>query len=141
MLLEPGERTTTTEKQKERLQRLLNSKRYMIFVAQEEHSGRLAGYVEIEGGEYRRNRHSAYIVTGILRAFTGRGIGTRLFQAMEQWARQHHFQRLELTVMTHNAAAIALYSRRGFAVEGTRRHALMINREYVDEYYMAKLLE
>jgi ribosomal protein S18 acetylase RimI-like enzyme len=42
--------------------------------------------------------------------------------------------------MTHNAAAIGLYRKMGFEVEGTRRAALRIGAESVDEYYMAKLL-
>ncbi len=59
---------------------------------------------------------------------------------MEQWARQLHLHRLELGVMAHNTAAIALYKKQGFEIEGTRKHAYVINDHYVDEYYMAKIL-
>jgi RimJ/RimL family protein N-acetyltransferase len=48
--------------------------------------------------------------------------------------------RLELMVMTHNAAAVALYRKMGFQVEGTHTHALCVDGRYVDEYCMAKLL-
>jgi len=43
--------------------------------------------------------------------------------------------------MAHNARAIRLYKRMGFAIEGTKRQALLVNGTYVDEYYMAKLLD
>jgi RimJ/RimL family protein N-acetyltransferase len=58
----------------------------------------------------------------------------------ELWAHRHRVHRLELTVMAHNAAAVALYEKAGFVIEGTRRHSMLIDGSYVDEYYMAKLL-
>jgi RimJ/RimL family protein N-acetyltransferase len=43
--------------------------------------------------------------------------------------------------MTHNEAGIALYRRRGFEIEGIKKHSLLLSGRYVDEYYMARLLE
>jgi len=43
--------------------------------------------------------------------------------------------------MTHNEAGIALYRRRGFEIEGIKKHSLLLGGRYVDEYYMARLLE
>jgi RimJ/RimL family protein N-acetyltransferase len=42
--------------------------------------------------------------------------------------------------MTHNARGIALYKKMGFEIEGTARHQLNVDGEYVDLYYMYKLL-
>ena len=106
-----------------------------------EHDGRLVGALQAFGGNFRRNWHNVYIVIGILQAFTGQGIGTQLFQKLEEWAKQRHIHRLELTVMTHNTAGAALYKKQGFTIEGTKRHSLLINGQYVDEFYMAKLLD
>ncbi|MGZ3612137.1 MAG: GNAT family N-acetyltransferase, partial [Ktedonobacteraceae bacterium] len=36
---------------------------------------------------------------------------------------------------------IALYKKQGFAIEGIRRHSLLINGQFVDEFSMAKLLD
>lgn len=47
--------------------------------------------------------------------------------------------RLELSVMTHNQAALALYIKNGFEIEGTKRKSLIIDGEWVDEYYMSKI--
>ncbi len=139
MMLEPGERTTTVEQQQAQIEHLLPAENRAIFVA--EHDGQLVGYLAAFGGEFKRNKHSVYIVIGILQDFTGQGIGTQLFLALEDWAHRQHIHRLELTVMTHNKAGIALYKKQGFEIEGTKRHSLLVNGLYVDEYYMAKLLE
>ncbi len=138
MLFEPGERNIDLDEQRRQLENVLSQEKQMVFVAED--NGKLVGYLGAIGGTVQRTRHSVEIVIGILQDFTGQGIGTQLFTAIEQWARQQHLHRLELTVMTHNTAAIALYKKQGFEVEGTRRHACVINGQYVDEYYMSKLL-
>lgn len=139
MLLEPGERKTTLEEQRAQIDILLGQENQTIFVAEQDNQ--LVGYLAASGGTFKRNRHSVYLVIGILQAFTGQGIGTQLFQRLEEWAKQQHIHRLELTVMTHNNAGIALYKKQGFVIEGTKRHSLLINGQYVEEFYMSKLLD
>jgi RimJ/RimL family protein N-acetyltransferase len=139
MMLEPGERTTTPEEQRTQIEHLLKYENQTIFVA--EHGDQLVGCLAALGGQFKRNRHSVYIIIGILQAFTGQGIGTKLFQTLEEWAQQQHIHRMELTVMAHNKAGVALYKKQGFEIEGTKRHSLLVNGQYIDEYYMAKLLE
>ena len=139
MLFEPGERSIDIEEQRHQIEQVLLSENQMIFVA--EHEGQLVGYLGASSGYARRIRHCVEIVIGILEAFTGQGIGSQLFIVMEKWTREKQLHRLELTVMTHNAAGIALYKKRGFTIEGVRQRAMVVNDRYVDEYYMAKLLE
>lgn len=139
MMLEPGERTTTVEEQQAQIARLLMLENQTIFVA--EYNGQLVGYLAALGGEFQRNRHSVYIIIGILQAFTGQGIGTQLFRTLEEWAQLQRIHRLELTVMVHNEAGLALYKKQGFEIEGTKRDSLLVNGKYVDEYYVAKLLD
>jgi RimJ/RimL family protein N-acetyltransferase len=138
MMLEPGERNTTIEEQRNGIRKILTQANQMIFVV--EHEEELIGYLAALGGTYHRNRHSAYLVIGIRQPFTGQGLGARLFRQLERWACQHNIHRLELTVMAHNKAALALYHKAGFEIEGTKKDALFVNGVYVDEYYMAKLL-
>ena len=139
MLIEPGERKTTLEEQRDQIDNLLRQENQRIFVTEQDNQ--LVGYLEATGGTFKRNRHSAYLVIGILQAFAGQGIGTQLFQRMEEWAKQKYIHRLELTVMAHNTAGIGLYKKQGFAIEGIRRHSLLINGQFVDEFSMAKLLD
>jgi RimJ/RimL family protein N-acetyltransferase len=137
-LLEAAERRTTVEEQRETIRRVQSTDNQTILVADVD--GRLVGYIAGVGGKYRRNRHSAYVVVAVLQAFSGRGIGTQLFDRLEAWALEHGIHRLELTVMVHNERAIAVYERLGFQREGRKRDALLVSGAYVDEYLMAKLL-
>lgn len=98
------------------------------------------GEVVVMGGQMTRNRHAATLGLGVLRSHWRRGVGTRLLAAAEDFARAEGIHRLELSVMTQNRAAQALYRRAGFAVEGTKRHSLRIGGEDRDEFLMAKLL-
>ncbi|WP_410771953.1 GNAT family N-acetyltransferase [Fontibacillus sp. BL9] len=138
MLLEPGERRITPEEQRQKIAALLAADHSMIFVA--EADGQLAGYLGAYGSSYQRNRHSVYLVLGIRQAFSGQGVGTRLFTELQRWAEARNLHRLELTVMAHNEAAIALYKKAGFETEGIKKDSIRLGDRFVDELYMAKLL-
>jgi RimJ/RimL family protein N-acetyltransferase len=137
-LFEPGERRTTVEEQREIIGRCQTGENDVILVA--ECDGQLVGYIAAIGGKYRRNRHSVHVVVAVLQSFAGQGIGTKLFEELEKWAGECQLHRLELTVMAHNERAIRLYKRMGFEIEGRKRHSLLVNGSYVDEYCMSKLL-
>lgn len=138
MMYEPGERSTSVHGQAEALGTFLASENNTFLLAEE--GGRLVGFLEATGGAFRRNRHVAHLVIGVLGEYAGRGIGTALMAEAARWARERGLRRLELTVQTHNRAARALYEKMGFAVEGTRKDAMLVEGSFVDEYYMARLL-
>lgn len=137
MMLEPGERDTTIESQTEYIKNVIENDFSLILVCEIE--GQLVGYLTAIRESFKRMRHSAYIVTGILQAYTGQGIGTKLFKELENWATFNKINRLELTVMCHNQAGLALYKKMGFEIEGLKKHSLIVSHQNVDEYYMAKL--
>lgn len=138
MMYEPGERTTTIEQQQAIISDALTSPNSTIIVA--EVDGMLAGYVSANGGEFNRIRHSAYLVAGVRQQFAGQGIGKQLFAALDAWAVEQAVERLELTVRVDNDPAIRLYQRMGYEIEGTKRQSLLVEGQFVDEFYMAKLL-
>jgi RimJ/RimL family protein N-acetyltransferase len=140
MMFEPGERQMSVEEMRQRVKGLLAADNSMIFLAENE-SSELVGVLGAQGGVFRRNRHNVHIFIGILQAYTGQGIGRRLFETMETWARSWGAHRLELTVMVHNTRGVALYKRMGFIIEGTRRDSMKVDGQYVDEYEMSKILE
>jgi RimJ/RimL family protein N-acetyltransferase len=138
MLFEPGERKISEEQMGKRIDSIKEEKSSTILIAED--NGNIIGYLFAVGGNPTRVKHSVYIAVGVGENQRGTGIGARLFEALEEWANIQNIHRLELTVMTHNIAGIALYQKMGFEIEGTKRDSLLINGEYVDEYYMSKLL-
>jgi RimJ/RimL family protein N-acetyltransferase len=138
MLFEPGERKISEEQMGKRIDSIKEEKSSTILIAED--NGNIIGYLFAVGGNPTRVKHSVYIAVGVGENQRGTGIGARLFEALEEWANIQNIHRLELTVMTHNIAGIALYKKMGFEIEGTKRDSLLINGEYVDEYYMSKLL-
>lgn len=100
----------------------------------------LAGFLSTTS-DWLGGGHELRIVIGIREQYTGQGIGTRLFTALETWARTTGVRRLHLTVETDNARALALYHKMGFAIEGHIPRAVQIEGRWVDDYVMAKRLE
>lgn len=139
MLWEAEEREIRSERQKNMIKRMKESENSTILVA-ENNSNELVGYLFSIGGDAKRNRHTSYIVVGISEGYRGEGVGTKLFKELEKWAIQHKIHRLELTVVTVNEAGLSLYEKMGFEIEGTKRNSLFIAGEFVDEYYMSKLI-
>ena len=133
MLYEPGEREKRG-KSTEGLKRMIESSidgTDFLLVAE----------VDPERGRLNRVSHRAYIVVGIREGYRGRGIGTEFFKRLENWAKEQRLVRLELTVMCSNTSAKRLYEKNGFVVEGIKKKSMFVNGAYVDEYYMAKILE
>ncbi|WP_151736396.1 GNAT family N-acetyltransferase [Paenibacillus tengchongensis] len=139
MMLEPGERKRTVQQVESMIRGYAEAPNSLLIGA--ETAGKLAGYLSAGGGEANRIRHSAYLVTGVLREYQGMGIGSALFCELDTWARRAGMVRLELTVMVHNERAIALYTKNGFEIEGLKKKSLKVDGAWVDEYYMGKILQ
>ena len=111
-----------------------------LLLVAEDDGGDIVGYIWAERGNLNRVRHTAYIVVGIRQAYRKQGIGSEFFRRLDEWAGENGIIRLELTVECDNTDAVRLYEKQGFAVEGTRKSSMKVNGEFVDEYYMAKIL-
>ncbi|MEZ4520414.1 MAG: GNAT family N-acetyltransferase [Thermomicrobiales bacterium] len=137
MMFEPGERVPDPGIVERDILEKVQSPNSTTIVAVD--GGRIVGYVEATGGEFNRNRHLAMVVAGVRVSHGGRGIGSRLFQALVDWADETGLIRLELTVMIHNAAARRLYEKFGFKEEGIRVCSVRVDGECVDEVAMARI--
>jgi putative acetyltransferase len=103
---------------------------------------RIVGMVSVVTFPERpRRKHVGVIAICVDGDWQGKGVGAALMRAIvdlaDNWL---NLTRLELEVYADNEAAIHLYERFGFEVEGTlRRHAFR-DGQYVDSKVMGRLL-
>ena len=109
----------------------------LILIAIDEEN--IVGFLSAQKGEYKRIKHTDYIVVGIREKYRGKGIGSKLFSELDTWAIENKITRLELSVICSNTIAKHLYEKNGFKVEGIKKNAMIIDGKYVDEFFMAKI--
>lgn len=137
MLYEPGERIKNIPFVENRIKSALENNDFLL-VAEED--GALVGYISAQKEKLNRTKHTAYIVTGILKDYRGKGVGTEFFKRLDLWAKEEELTRLELTVICENEVAKHLYEKSGFEVEGVKRKSVFTDGRFLDEYYMSKLI-
>ena len=76
----------------------------------------------------------------VLKQYWNQGIGKQLLKLMEVFALETGVCRIEAKVRANNDRGIALYNGAGFKVEGVREKGAFINDQFVDEYFIAKIL-
>jgi putative acetyltransferase len=101
---------------------------------------RVVGSASLHQGRSPRRKHAGGIGMCVHPDHWNQGVGTALMAAIvdlaDNWLR---ISRLELTVFTDNPAAIHLYQKLGFVVEGTHRAYALRDGEYIDTYCMARV--
>jgi RimJ/RimL family protein N-acetyltransferase len=85
--------------------------------------------------------HSGGLGMGVLLDYRGQGVGSALLAAAINKAKSLGLTRIELTVRENNKAAIALYKKFGFGVEGLHRNAVCSEMVYENHISMALLFE
>jgi putative acetyltransferase len=100
----------------------------------------VVGFLHVEVKQAARRHHAAEFAIAVDPAHFGQGVGSALMTAMidlcDNWLNLH---RIELTVFVDNAAAIALYRKFGFEIEGTSRDFAFREGRYVDVHHMGRI--
>jgi ribosomal protein S18 acetylase RimI-like enzyme len=82
--------------------------------------------------------HNGRLGMGVVAGWRGRGLGGRLLDRALDSAPGAGFQRVELEVYASNTAALALYRRRGFEIEGVKRGIRILDGRVEDVVCMAR---
>lgn len=136
----PGQPHPWADRPQEELRRLTANDRGAVFLALDR-DGAIIGYLAAFAGSFARNRGVVFIaVVGLRERWRGQGVGTRLFEMVEDWARARGSWRLELRVSSLNGRGLALYQKRGFAIEGRIRGGVWRREAWTDDFWMGKLL-
>jgi ribosomal protein S18 acetylase RimI-like enzyme len=100
--------------------------------------GRVVGWCDVNPKTHTTLRHSGVLGMGVAASHRGRGIGAALLRATLDAATANGIGRVELVVRADNAAAIALYERHGFELEGRLRDYLLVDGVAYDALAMAR---
>lgn len=103
--------------------------------------GFLLGYIFGNRPEHKKGLHKLNLAMGIRESFTMKGVGTLLMNQLIVEARRRGIMRLEAGIMHTNKRSLNLVARTGFAVEGVRKSAYVVNGTYYDEIMIGMLLE
>ncbi|GAA0854508.1 GNAT family N-acetyltransferase [Aliiglaciecola litoralis] len=111
---------------------------FYSLVAQQ--NGAIVGQLGMEVFKAPRRKHEANIGMAVSQQWQGKGVGSTLVKAALDLA--HNWlaiSRIELEVYTDNDAAISLYQKFGFTIEGTAKNYAFRDGKYVDVFLMARV--
>ena len=91
------------------------------FIVRDE-DGRRAGFIWVAKtrSEFTGQPQAFVLDVYVAESYRGQGLGRRLMETAEEWARQQGLRRIALSVATHNAPARGLYETLGYQVETLR---------------------
>lgn len=140
IVISPGEFTPEIELEARILSDFAASANSVFLVAEIESN--IVGILNCSGRNDRRAIHHVVALgLSVDQEWRGQGIGTLLMSNALQWAkRTEHIKRIELLVFERNEAAIHLYQKFGFEIEGKHRKAIFRDGVYLDNLTMALLL-
>lgn len=113
----------------------------LFIAAFDEATSRLIGEINIRKMTHPWTQHMAEFGMMMLKEFWGQGLGPHLLTLIETFARENGVTRIEAKVRTLNERGVGLYKKMGYKIEGTRERAALIDGQYQDEYFIAKLLD
>ena len=104
---------------------------------------KIAGIVNITADQRKRVRHIGDFFIVIGKKYWNNGLGSFLLEEVVEWAQASGIlRRLQLTVQTRNQAAVYLYQKHGFVIEGRQERGAYIEEgEFIDVYLMGRLID
>jgi RimJ/RimL family protein N-acetyltransferase len=131
----PYEFTRSKSEEKKILKNRWNSKNEITLIAVS--NSKIIGLLMVNTNSKTRTLHTGEFGIAILKEAQGLGIGNAMMEALLNWAKAlTSLERIELRVHAENEAAIKLYKKFGFNVEGRRIRAI----KYDDGIYMDELI-
>ena len=100
-------------------------------------AGTVVGWCDVNPKAHQTLRHSGTLGMGVAASHRGRGVGSGLLRATLDAAFARGLTRVELIVRADNTAAIALYERHGFELEGRLRDYMVVDGVSHDALMMA----
>jgi RimJ/RimL family protein N-acetyltransferase len=84
-------------------------------------------------------QHDGFVNVAVLPEWRGQGLGRKLHDSIESWARGHGVRRLTATIQPPNQAGAAFADALGYDLEVTMRGYSLIGGRMVDRLRLGKL--
>ena len=104
-----------------------------------ESAGEAVGYVRLKQGKGKGSHTGEISTVAVHPDFQRKGIGRQLVEEILTVAAGFGLKRIRLTVHEDNDAAIRLYRRMGFEIEGREREAVKRDGKFIDLLIMGRL--
>jgi RimJ/RimL family protein N-acetyltransferase len=122
------------------IDRWINNIQNMIALVTE-YAGNIVGYAVIYKPPHRRLKGIGDLAIYLHQDFHRVGLGTALTEKLLEQARRDKMHKIQLSVVADNEAAIRLYRKFGFRVEGTSKDAFFgFDDKYHDMITMGLIL-
>ncbi|MDQ0416879.1 RimJ/RimL family protein N-acetyltransferase [Croceifilum oryzae] len=106
----------------------------LLLVAEVE--GEIVGSLNCNRPRRSRVRHIGMIGVAVRKPYWNQRVGTKLIEALFEWAKENDVEEIQLTVLKHNDRAKHVYQKLGFQVIGERPRAM----KYEDGTYANEVL-
>ena len=101
---------------------------------------KVVGNIGFEQMTHPRTRHVAHFGMGVHDDYHGRGIGSKLIETVIELADNWlNVRRIEIDAFVDNDAALSLYKKFGFVIEGEAIDSAFRHGEYVNTYFLARI--
>ncbi|TGA68373.1 GNAT family N-acetyltransferase [Aliivibrio fischeri] len=102
--------------------------------------GKIVGNIGFEHVTRPRTQHVAHFGMGVHDDYHGRGVGSKLLETVldlaDNWL---NVRRIEIDAFVDNHAALRLYKKFGFVIEGEAIDSAFRNGEFINTYYLARI--
>lgn len=103
--------------------------------------GRIVSVLSFMTSSNKRLMHRGDLGIGVLKDSWGIGVGNALMDYFFRWAASTGtVKKVDLEVRDDNTAAIALYKKWGYKIEGKIERGMCINGRFCDLYHMGRLI-
>lgn len=127
---EPHEWTMTVEDEEKYLENSLASSNSCHLIMFKD--GELISAAGFNGSGLSRLVHRITLGISVLKKYHNQGVGRVMMEALIEKAKEYNKTKIELDVRSDNKAAIHLYEKCGFKIEGVREDGFYVDGKYVD---------
>lgn len=100
-----------------------------------------AGHLTLQPEEWMASRHVAKLGVIVIKDFRNLGVGRSLMTSAEDVALVKEYEKIVLSTFSDNDLALSLYQSLGYRAIGFRVRHFKMERGYVDEILMEKIIQ